>query len=140
MNQVVESIQAARTQNPKTILAFFAIVLSIVVAGAISLTAVLAWSGQLVWLIPWVIGVCAVVAVGIFVVTVVIMWKDPSKLMLTGISGKEYVAIQRKVILGDSSTGEHLAPASELTTLDALPLSPQPLEPATADSEDSDER
>jgi hypothetical protein len=108
LSEFIETIKASRTQSPKTILAFFAIVIGLAFAGVTSLSAVLASSPQLIWMVPYVVGFALAVIVGLLVVTVSAMFLDPSKLMLTGISGNEYVAIQRHRVLGDSLGGDQI--------------------------------
>ena len=93
------------TENPRTVLAFYATVLGLVLAAVLGCVWILASTGVRTGAIPWLLGFAGAVFValvaGVFVVTLV----DPSKLMLGRVSGTEYAEIQ-SVRLGDSRTGE----------------------------------
>lgn len=104
--RIMENIQAARTHNPKTVLAFLATVLGIAVAGSTGAGSAVLLSGKLLWLAPIAFGFAGALVVAVLVVVFIIIWKDPSKLLLTQLSGSEYLSIQREIVLGDSTSGE----------------------------------
>ena len=107
MAGTIESIRSSKTYNPKTFLAYFATALGLVLFGATTLCSVLAWTKTAVWLIPLVFCFVGLVVLFLLVGIFIVMLVDPSKVMLTQVSGTEYVEIQRAT-LGDSSTGTRL--------------------------------
>jgi hypothetical protein len=108
ITQITDTIKGRQTINPKTVLGFYATVLGILLAGGVSATGFLATTDTATWLLPWILGFCAgvfvLLLVGVFAITLI----DPSKLMLSQVSGTEYAAIQQRVILGDSTSGERV--------------------------------
>lgn len=98
-----------RTESPRTILAFHATVIGILLTFALGATATLAWSGSMDWLIPWILGLGFLTASGYAGAVFWVAKDDPSKLMLGQVTGHEYAEIQR-VVLGDSTTGERATP------------------------------
>lgn len=110
MAQWMESVQAARSYNPKTILGFLATVVGIAVVGCTAAGGALLVSGKVLWLVPLVFGFAGFLVVGVLVGVFVILLRDPSKLLLTHVSGTEYLNIQRGLVLGDSKSGEQLLP------------------------------
>ena len=113
LQQFSKAFTARETSNPKTVLAFYAGVLVILGGTAIGAVAVLASTKLDLWLIPWCLLAAAIFFVGLVVVVVVINIKDPSKLMLTKVTGKEYAEIQRYTI-GDSLMGEQTVIAGQV--------------------------
>lgn len=103
---MLERMVAARTQNPKTVLGFFATVMAIVLAGCTSLCLILGSNPGTVFCVPWVLGLSGAIILGLLVTVIVVMIANPAKLMLTGVSGTEFVEIQRT--LGDSLTGRQV--------------------------------
>ena len=105
---VWNAVHAKRTVNPKTVLAFYATVLGILLGATVTAVAILAKAHVREDLIPWLLGFAAIMVLalvmGVFIVTII----DPSKLMLTQVTGTEYAAIQRHVVVGDSATGERI--------------------------------
>lgn len=105
MDAGIEAIKSSRTFRPKTFLAFYATILGIVLAACLSSTAMLAITKTAVELIPLILCFAAVMVLllvgGVFAVMLI----NPSKVMLTQVSGTEYVEIQRAV-LGDSRSGK----------------------------------
>lgn len=105
---MMRSVRSNRTENPKTVLAFFATVLGIVLTAVVLATGLLVRKGGYESAVTAVLvfgGALAVLLIGaVFTLTV----KDPSKLMLGQVTGTEYAEIQR-VTLGDSSSGERTA-------------------------------
>jgi hypothetical protein len=130
MAKTLESFRSSKTYNPKTFLAYFATLFGLVLVGATTLCGVLAWTGTAVWLIPFVFGFVGLVTLFVLVGIFVVMLVDPSKVMLTQVSGTEYVEIQRAT-LGDSSSGtrlevvdaEHLTVVLEPEEVDSIPRS-----------------
>jgi len=120
LSDVTKAVQRRRTENPRTVLAFFGTVLGLVLTADVAATAVLAHASVYLWLIPWLLGFAALVFVllvsGIFVVTLI----DPSKLMLGHVTGTEYAEIQR-VTLGDTRLGEHVVEMVPAPPIPALP-------------------
>jgi len=77
-----------------------------ILAASVTVSGILANTGVLVHLIPYVLGSAAVLAILITMSVVVINYKRPQSLMLGEITGTEYAAIERTVLLGDSRQGE----------------------------------
>lgn len=105
MVDVVETaVRSAKTHNPKTVLGFFGIVIGIVVAACSTFTTILATTNQGTWLIPWIVLGGAAFVVVLTAALFVVMLVNPSKLMLMGVTGTEFMAIQTAT-LGDSRSG-----------------------------------
>jgi hypothetical protein len=102
-----------KTINPKTVLGFYATVLGLVLATTVGLVGVLAVNNVATYLIPWLLGFSGFVFVALIAGVFIVSLKDPSKLMLTQVTGMEYAQIQT-LILGDSSTGDRLEVVSAL--------------------------
>ncbi|MBI2242767.1 MAG: hypothetical protein HYU55_02010 [Nocardioides sp.] len=100
-------IQTRRTENPRTILAFYATVIGLLLAAGLGTASAILISDSATYLLPWVLGFCGLMFVmivgGVFLVSL----NDPSKLQLGQVTGEEYAEIQR-VALGDSSSGERV--------------------------------
>ncbi|GAA2082162.1 hypothetical protein GCM10009840_17810 [Pseudolysinimonas kribbensis] len=108
-NDALRAVTRKRTENPKTVLAFYATVLGILLAAGVAAASVMLATGEGVVYVPWILGFCGVV---FLLIVGGVFWvgkTDPSKLMLGQVTGEEYAEIQR-VQLGDSSTGERIAP------------------------------
>jgi hypothetical protein len=92
---------------PKTVLGFYAIVLGILAAAGAAAIKFLAGEPDLHHLVaPILVFVGAVIVLillGVFAVTL----KDPTKLQLGQITGREYIEAQR-LTLGDSNSGEFI--------------------------------
>ena len=101
-----------RTESPRTILAFHATVIGILLTFDLGVVVSLATTGAADWLIPWVLGIGFTCAVAYAVAVFMVAKNDPSKLMLGQVTGQEYAEIQR-VVLGDSTTGERTTPVFE---------------------------
>jgi len=82
-------------------------VLIILEAGVVALSAVLAADGDLHYLIPWLLLFGAVLLVAIIAIVVVMNIRDPTKLQLEGVTGREFIAYQR-ITRGDSIAGEYV--------------------------------
>jgi hypothetical protein len=81
--------------------------ISILASAAIFITWICSSVISLHYLIPIVLVVFGVIFIAIIAVVLTFSWKDPSKLMLGQITGREYAVIQR-LTLGDSNAGEHI--------------------------------
>ena len=88
-------------------LGFYAAVLVILEAGVVGSTAVLATESSLHYLIPWTLGFGALVLIGLIGVVVAMNVRDPTKLQLGRVSGREFLDYQR-VTRGDSIAGEYV--------------------------------
>lgn len=126
--QLINAVRSRQTINPKTVLGFYATILGIMLTATIVIVSVLAKTGKQLNLIPWLLAFSGMVFVllvaGVFIITLV----DPSKLMLTQVTGTEYAAIQHQVILGDSSAGERVELVAAMPGVDSTP------EPLTVES------
>lgn len=133
MGEITQSFWAKRSLNPKTVLGFYATVLGIGLAACTSLTTVLAITRAADWLIPWVIafggGFLVLLVTGVFIINVI----DTTKLMLSPVSGTEYAAIHKGIVLGDSLTGERV-----LETTERAELTIEPIEEAIVVAEEED--
>lgn len=104
MVEHVQGVVKRTTSNPRTILAFWGVALSVIVSGTVGTVGFLASSESRYLVLPTLIfGGTLIVAiiVGLFVLCIV----KPQRLMLGQISGTEYVAIEQR-IYGDSDNGE----------------------------------
>ncbi len=108
VTELSRAMQSRRTENPKTVLAFFATVLGLVLTAVVAAAAVLAGKESLSHLVPWVLGFGGLASVALVGGVLTLAVLDPSKLMLGQVTGTEYAEIQR-VTLGDSRTGERTA-------------------------------
>jgi hypothetical protein len=93
--------------SPRTVLGFYAGVLIILEAGVVALSAVLAADEDLHYLIPWLLLFGGVLLVAIIAIVVVMNVRDPTKLQLEGVTGREFIAYQR-ITRGDSISGEYV--------------------------------
>jgi hypothetical protein len=55
--------------------------------------------------VPWILGFDALITVALGAAILVITWKDPSRLMLGQLTGREYESI-RRLHMGDDQIGE----------------------------------
>lgn len=95
IGEALRGVHSRRTENPKTILAFYATVLGLTLAAVVGLAGVLASTGTAIWLIPWLVLFGATLVVAALSAVFVVALRDPSKLMLGQVTGNEYVEIQR---------------------------------------------
>jgi hypothetical protein len=107
VQELTRAFRSGERTSPKTVLGFLAIMTSILASAAVLVAWLCSGSSSLHYLIPIILIIFIVIFIAIVVVVLVISWKDPSKLMLGQITGREYVAIQR-LTLGDSNAGEHI--------------------------------
>jgi hypothetical protein len=114
--EVTSAVRNRHTVNPKTILGYFAIVLGLLLTATVGATGTLAATGVYTDAIPWILGFAGFVFLFLLIGPFVVAWKDPSKLMLTQVTGTEYVQIQQRRLLGDSDQGERLELESLMTT------------------------
>lgn len=127
---MMRSVRSNRTENPKTVLAFFATVLGIVLTAVVLATGLLVrqggYEGAVIAVLVFGGGLAVLLIGAVFTLTL----KDPSKLMLGQVTGTEYAEIQR-VTLGDSSSGERTAAL--------LPVLGAPLVVASVEPTEKDE-
>ena len=103
------SILSREHSTPKTALGFFAGVLAILTAGAVLTVGVIATQKTERYLIPWILlFVFALFFLMLALVACIVVFGDPTKLMLGQISGSEYREYQ-EMVLGDSAAGERPA-------------------------------
>ncbi len=98
-------LQRRETAQPRTVLAYYGAITGLVLGGVVGAVSTLAATGVSTYLIPWLLGFGALIVVAVLVGVFVVMLKDPSRLMLGQVSGREYAEIQQ-VRLGDSVRGE----------------------------------
>lgn len=117
MRQMSREVVSGAYTRPKTVLAFFGIVLAIAVAGAVGLVAVVG-RYDLAETFIWVALVfVAVIFIAILFEVFRHIRRDPTRLMLGEMSGREFAEYQR-MTMGDSLTGEVV----ETTALDGRVL------------------
>lgn len=104
-SEALRAIKSKRTENPKTILGFYAIIVGILAAGGVSVTVVTTVVGDPRGILLPVLVFIALVIVALLVIVIILNFRDPSRLMLGKVTGDEYVDIQ-KITLGDSNAGE----------------------------------
>jgi hypothetical protein len=108
VQEVMRAIRSGERSAPKTVLGFLVIMTSIL--GSASTFAFWFFSGEtaLHYMVPIVFVVFIILFVTIVGAVLLICWKDPSKLMLGQITGREFALIQQ-LTLGDSNAGERIA-------------------------------
>lgn len=104
-SEVNQVLRTGEHSSPKTVLGFFGVVLLIVVGGSTGLILALSSSEKTVDYVPYVLGFSALVVVALLTTVVTAMVKDPTRLMLGQITGREYID-HRRLTLGDSTSGE----------------------------------
>jgi len=104
--EINRALFSKKKSEPKSVLGFYAIVIGILFAGSVAASSALAWSDTDTWLIPWILGFSALFLIVLVVGVFFVMLRDPSKLMLTHVTGDEFLAIQSHHTLGDSLTGQ----------------------------------
>jgi hypothetical protein len=140
---MLSGTKVSEVTTPKTALAFYAGLLLIDGVVGISATVVCASVSSLNYLVPWVLGVTALVFVGILCVVIWLNINDPEKLQLGEVTSRDYVQIQQaKAIRGDSLGGQYVeaAPVGEQQgsgTPGAPPEVPAPNESAADDGSGS---
>jgi hypothetical protein len=107
VQEVMRAVRGGERTSPKTVLGFLAIMVSILASATVFSVLFLSEKSKLYYLIPIVLMVFIVVFVLITGAVLLIGWKDPSKLMLGQITGRDYALIQR-LTLGDSNAGERV--------------------------------
>ncbi|HEU5142976.1 MAG TPA: hypothetical protein VFU04_07460 [Solirubrobacterales bacterium] len=126
MASILQGARKGEFTSPKTVLGFYAGVLVIVEAGVGGACLILATDKDLHYLIPWVLGFGGIALIGVMAVVIAMNFRDPTKLQLGRVTGREFLAYQR-VTKGDSIAGEYIdkvpAPAAAL-------INPSPSGPA----------
>lgn len=114
VSQMWESFRSVKGKSPKTVLGFLWSFAALALAGFLGFSWICTVSPSLIPAFPWVAVFCGVIVVGVGATTVVAMFKDPSRLLLTTVAATDYVDIQR-LRLGDSSSGERVVGAGPET-------------------------
>lgn len=131
VRSATRAVVQRQTQNPRTVLGFYATVAGLFLSSDVAAIAVLASTDKYVGAIPYLLlaGVVVFLTIvgGVFYLNV----KAPPKLMLGQITGREYAQIEQ-IALGDSLRGERFAPAIE--------EGPQVLELPAGAPENADDR
>jgi hypothetical protein len=107
IGEALRGVVQRRTEQPKTVLGFYAISSAVMFSGMIGLVSVLAITGSAVFLIPYLAITAVVLFVALMLGVFLINVNSPEKLMLGQVTGSEFVEIQR-VQLGDSRSGERV--------------------------------
>jgi hypothetical protein len=114
MLQLLQGVRRGQYVYPRTVLAFLGTVLGIVAFASVLAIGWLVTEDSLHYLVPiiliFVAALVLVVLGGVFYV----MWKDPSKLQVSEMSGDEFIRFQQ-LTTGDSTSGE------QVETVAALP-------------------
>jgi hypothetical protein len=90
--------------SPRTVLGFYAGVLGLLEVGVVAVSIVLASQSSLHYLFPYVLGFGALVFITLVAIVVLINVRDPTKLQLGQVSGREFIEYQATV--GDSASGQ----------------------------------
>lgn len=126
--RAIESIRGR--EAPKTIVGFLVVVYGMLMAGATATAIGLATTKE-ADLVVYVLIFIAVITVAFGIVLLVITWKDPSRLMLGPMSGREYAAL-RYILQGDDSSGERIERLLGPPVIEAAPDREQ-LKPPSVD-------
>jgi hypothetical protein len=105
LHELTRAVRSGERSAPKTVLGFAGIMISIIATVVIAALWIIADKPTLRYLVPLIIAGFFVAAIGIICLVLRMCWKDPSKLMLGQITGRDYALIQR-LTLGDSTSGD----------------------------------
>ncbi len=105
LRELSQTIRSAESTTPKTILGYCALVLGIAAFACVAAAGVLAQEPALHRYIPWVLGFFALAFFGTVGCVIAITLKDPTKLQLGQVTGRDYIE-NRRLTLGDSTRGE----------------------------------
>ena len=108
VKQAVQAVASRESAAPRTILAFLLGMYTVLLTCAVGTVVALA-STDSSGAIPYVLGFVALITVALSIAILVITWKDPTRLMLGQITGREYAAIRRELTYGDDLSGERRA-------------------------------
>jgi len=92
VKQAVEAVTNRESAAPRTILGFLLGMYTVLLTGAVGSVIALA-STDSSGAIPYVLGFIGVLTVALIIAILAITWKDPTRLMLGQITGREYAAI-----------------------------------------------
>lgn len=106
MAALLRRTRGGEFSTPKTVLGFYAGVMAIVELGVVGVITVLATNDSLRYLVPWTLLFAALVLVALIGIVVAMNIRDPSKLQLGQMTGREFIDYQR-LTLGDSVSGEY---------------------------------
>lgn len=108
IRELTRAVTSRQAVNPRTVLGFYATVIGLALGACVFTVATLRSSEQYGWLIPWILAFGGLLVIALVAGVFVISLSDPSKLMLTQVTGSEYAEIQKYVVLGSSATGERI--------------------------------
>jgi hypothetical protein len=136
MVRLIQGVRTGEYSSPKTVLGFYAGVLVILEAGVVAATGVLATQDSLHYLIPWILAFGAATLIVLIGIVVAMNVRDPTKLQLGQITGREYIEAQ--VTLGDSTAGEYLETFLVPGDPSMPPSTPHEVLPQKASDEESE--
>lgn len=126
VNFVTRAVASRESSSPKTVLGFFVLVLTVMGAVTVPLIAVLASQEDLRYLIPIVLTVVAVIFLVVLgAILWIVIFGDPTRLMLGQVTGSEYREFQ-KMVIGDSESGVTLLLARGATPQVTAETTPPP--------------
>ena len=108
--------------------------LVIIEAGLIGILIILAAEDSLHFLIPWVLAFAALSLIALLGVVVTMNVRDPTKLQLGEVKGKDFLEHQQ-ITRGDSIAGEYVEAVPSATEINPLPM----IEPETSGDPDAEE-
>ncbi|GIG40499.1 hypothetical protein [Cellulomonas phragmiteti] len=109
VSEAVQGFHSKRTENPKTVLAFYATILGLALTADTALVGVLASTGESTWLIPWLILFAGTLSIGLLAAVFFVALRDPSKLMLGQVTGEQYVEIQKLTLTTQTADIQEVA-------------------------------
>jgi hypothetical protein len=139
VRQAVEAVTSRESSAPRTILGFLLAMYTVLLTGSAGVVIALVSTGSS-GLIPWVLAFAATITIALSVAVLTITWKDPTRLMLGQITGREYAAIRRELTFGDDVSGEHRTQLTEPRGLaqdlrsDVIELGPADDEPGAMET------
>jgi hypothetical protein len=107
IHQLTHAVRRGEFKSPKTVLGFFAGMVGIAASVMVLTIWLVERTASLRYIVPSVLIAFLAIFLLVLISVMVIALKDPSKLMLGQISGRDYAEIQ-KITLGDSSSGERV--------------------------------
>ena len=117
--QITNAFRSRQTISPRSVLGYFATVLASLLTASIPAIAILASHEDWSYLIPWILIFDAAVVLLLIAGPFIVAMIDPSKLMLTHVTGTEYAVIQQGSLVGDSRMGEVQTGTRAVLTEDA---------------------
>jgi hypothetical protein len=108
LNQAIEAVRARESSSPRTILGVLLAIYGVLISGSVVVVIAMVGSDS-DGPIPWILLFDALITMALGAAILVITWKDPSRLMLGQLTGREYESI-RRLHVGDDKAGEHQKP------------------------------